>query len=99
MDPFQATLLFSTFAILLAVGVPIAISIGLSALFPLVLSLDPGAAVTTLAQRMATGLDRFTLLAIPFFILSGQFMNRGGIARRLIDFARGTIVPFDQHYA
>jgi tripartite ATP-independent transporter DctM subunit len=43
---------------------------------------------TTVAQRMATGLDSFALLAIPFFILAGQLMNRGGIARRLIDFAK-----------
>lgn len=91
MDPLQATLLFSAFAILLALGVPIAVSIGLSALLPLALSLDTDLALTTLAQRMATGLDRFTLLAIPFFILSGQLMNRGGIARRLIDFARALV--------
>ena len=43
---------------------------------------------TTIAQRMATGIDSFALLAIPFFILAGQLMNSGGIARRLIDFAR-----------
>jgi tripartite ATP-independent transporter DctM subunit len=41
-----------------------------------------------IAQRMATGLDSFALLAIPFFILAGQLMNRGGIARRLIDLAK-----------
>lgn len=45
-------------------------------------------AFTTVAQRMATGLDSFALLAIPFFILAGQIMNRGGIARRLINFAK-----------
>ena len=45
-------------------------------------------ALTTLAQQMATSLDSFTLLAIPFFILAGQFMNQGGIADRLIAFAK-----------
>jgi len=45
-------------------------------------------AITTVAQRMATGIDSFALLAIPFFILSGLLMGRGGIARRLIDFAK-----------
>jgi len=45
-------------------------------------------ALTTVAQRMATGLDSFGLLAIPFFILAGHIMNRGGIARRLVAFAR-----------
>jgi len=44
--------------------------------------------VTTISQRMATGLDSFSLLAIPFFILSGQLMNKGGIASRLIDFSK-----------
>ena len=50
-------------------------------------------AFTTLAQRMATGLDSFALLAIPFFVLSGQLMNRGGIARRLVDFAKVLVGP------
>ena len=50
---------------------------------------DP--ALITVAQRMATGLDSFALLAIPFFILAGQLMNRGGIARRLIDFAKAVV--------
>ncbi len=81
------TLLFS-FAVLLGIGVPIAYSIGLSAMLTLLISVPPLASFTTLAQRMATGLDSFTLLAIPFFILAGQLMNRGGIARRLIDFAK-----------
>ena len=54
----------------------------------LIVSADSLSAFTTLAQRMATGLDSFTLLAIPFFILAGQLMNRGGIALRLIDFAK-----------
>jgi tripartite ATP-independent transporter DctM subunit len=45
-------------------------------------------AITTIAQRMGTGLDSFSLLAIPFFILAGELMNRGGIANRLIEFAK-----------
>jgi len=40
---------------------------------------------------MATGLDSFSLLAIPFFILAGQLMNQGGIANRLINFARSLV--------
>jgi tripartite ATP-independent transporter DctM subunit len=46
-----------------------------------------------LAQRMATSLDSFTLSAIPFFILAGQIMNRGGIAVRLINFAKAIVGP------
>src|SRR5699024_1269715 len=47
--------------------------------------------LVTIAQRMAAGLDSFTLLAIPFFILAGQIMNQGGIAHRLINFAKTLI--------
>jgi len=84
----EALILAAVFAILLFAGVPIAFAIGLSALAGLIVSLDVTSASTVIAQRMATGLDSFALLAIPFFILSGQMMNRGGIARRLIDLAK-----------
>lgn len=91
MDPYHAAALLGTFGGLVILGVPISVGIGIAAFATLALSVDPGTASTTVAQRIATGLDRFTLLAIPFFILSGQFMNRGGIARRLIDFARALV--------
>jgi len=77
-----------SFVVLLAVGVPISFSIGISTILTMLMSIDPVPALTTVAQRMATGLDSFALLAIPFFILAGQLMNRGGIARRLIDLAK-----------
>ena len=84
----EALILALVFAVLLFAGVPIAFAIGSAAVAALLVSLDPAAATTVIAQRMATGLDSFALLAIPFFILSGQLMNRGGIARRLIDLAK-----------
>lgn len=90
----EAIILALVFAILLFAGVPIAFAIGTAALAALLLSLDPGAASTVIAQRMATGLDSFALLAIPFFILAGQLMNRGGIARRLIDLAKVIVGRF-----
>ena len=77
-----------SFLLFLSLGVPIAYSLGLSATLTLLMSADSLVSFTTLAQRMATGLDSFTLLAIPFFILAGQLMNKGGIAIRLIDFAK-----------
>lgn len=80
-------LLFS-FVVLLGIGVPVAYSIGISALLTMLVSIPAIASFTTLAQRMATGLDSFALLAIPFFILAGQLMNRGGIATRLIELAK-----------
>jgi len=85
-----AILVFS-FLILLSIGVPIAWSIGLSSTFTMLVSIPAMPAFTTVAQRMATALDSFSLLAIPFFILAGQIMNQGGIAKRLIRFAK-TIV-------
>ncbi len=91
MDPVHAAVLLGVFVVLLVLGVPIAVGIGLASLSALLLAMDPATAFTTVAQRMATGLDRFTLLAIPFFILSGLLMNRGGIARRLIDLARAMV--------
>jgi len=57
----------------------------------MLLSIKPDPALTTMAQRIATGLDSFTLLAIPFFILAGQLMSKGGIARRLIEFAKALL--------
>ncbi len=88
MDPLHILILLLVFLFLLFIGVPISFSIGLSTLATMLLSIKTGPALTTVAQRMATGLDSFALLAIPFFILSGLLMNRGGIARRLIDFAK-----------
>ena len=84
----EVFILVISFIILLGIGVPIAWSIGLSSIFTMLVSIPAIPAFTTVAQRMATGLDSFALLAIPFFILAGQIMNRGGIARRLIAFAR-----------
>lgn len=88
MDYIGVLVLVLSFVILLAIGVPIAFGIGISAMLTMLVSIDSIAAFTTLAQRIVTGLDSFALLAIPFFIFAGQLMNRGGIATRLIDFAK-----------
>ncbi|HAC16340.1 MAG TPA: hypothetical protein DCE78_10420, partial [Bacteroidetes bacterium] len=88
MEFLEVLVLIVSFIVLILIGVPVAWGIGLSSLLTLLVSIDSYAAVTTLAQRMATGLDSFTLLAIPFFILAGQLLNTGGIARRLIDLAK-----------
>ncbi len=87
-------ILLVSFIACLALSVPIAISIGISTVVTMLLTIPAGPAVTTVAQRMATGLDSFALLAIPFFILAGQLMARGGIAGRLIDFARVLVGGF-----
>ncbi len=74
-----------TFFVLLLMNAPVAVAIAVSSLLAILANGgDPG---YTVAQRMANGVDSFPLLAIPFFVFSGYLMGRGGLARRLIDFA------------
>lgn len=80
-----------SFISLLAIGTPVAWSIAISSLLTMLVSFPAIPAFTTISQRMATGLDSFALLAIPFFVLSGQLMNKGGIAHRLIAFAKSLV--------
>jgi tripartite ATP-independent transporter DctM subunit len=94
MDPTTVLILAVSFALLLLVGVPVAFCIGISTALTLLLTVDPTSTMTTVAQRVATGLDSFALLAIPFFILAGQLMNRGGMARRLVSFAKSVLGTF-----
>lgn len=88
MDIIGIVVLVVSFFFLLIVGVPIAYSIGVAGVLTMLVHIDSLPALTTYALRMASGLDSFALLAIPFFILAGNIMNRGGIALRLIDFAK-----------
>ena len=80
--------LLITFVVLLALNVPISISIGVATLLTMLFTIDVEPALVTISQRMASGINSFALLAIPFFILSGILMGRGGIAHRLIEFAK-----------
>ncbi|ABR73528.1 hypothetical protein CBG46_04630 [Actinobacillus succinogenes] len=80
--------LAGSFFFFLAIGVPISFAIGVSSLLTILLALPMESAITVISQKMASGLDSFSLLAIPFFILAGNIMNRGGIALRLIEFAK-----------
>ncbi|SLN23146.1 Sialic acid TRAP transporter permease protein SiaT [Aquimixticola soesokkakensis] len=81
-------ILFASFGVLMVVGVPIAFSIGISAALTFLLFMSFDQSVFVIAQQMASGLDSFTLLAIPFFILAGNIMNRGGLAMRLVNLAQ-----------
>lgn len=74
--------------ILLLGGIPIAIALGIASLAAILPTLNFNAAVLTAAQRIFSGISVFTLIAIPFFILAGNIMNKGGIAIRLINFAK-----------
>ena len=73
-------------AALLILGVPIAFSIGLASIVTILATVPLKVAVLTAAQRTFVGMSSFTLTAIPFFILAGNLMNEGGVAKRLVDF-------------
>ena len=75
---------FSIFFLLLLIGVPVAFSLGIATFFGILMTNVP---VLVIFQRMLAGVDSFTLLAIPFFILMGNIMEKGGIARRIVNFS------------
>ncbi|MGH0004216.1 TRAP transporter large permease [Pseudovibrio ascidiaceicola] len=81
-------ILFGVFGVLVTLGVPISFAIGLAATATITFLISFDQALFVVSQKMASGLDSFTLLAIPFFILAGNIMNSGGIARRLIELAK-----------
>jgi tripartite ATP-independent transporter DctM subunit len=82
------TILFVSFSLLLLTGVPVAFCLGLSSMATvLYLGIPP----VVVFQQMSTGMNAFAMLAIPFFIYSGDLMIRGGIADRLIQFASSLV--------
>lgn len=83
-----ALIMFSVLVITLLLGFPIAISIGLSSILAILPSLAFDNTLVTGAQRIFSGISNFTLIAIPFFILAGNIMNQGGIAKKLVAFAQ-----------
>ncbi|SFB53001.1 TRAP transporter, DctM subunit [Amycolatopsis marina] len=84
IDPIAVTLLFGGFAVLLLLRVPVALALVMSSIASALWLAIPLAVV---GQKMMQGLNSFPLLAIPFFILAGEVMATGGVARRLIDLA------------
>jgi tripartite ATP-independent transporter DctM subunit len=82
------TILFVSFAALLLMGVPVAFCLGLSSMATV---LYIGIPPVVIFQQMSTGMNAFAMLAIPFFIYSGDLMIRGGIADRLIQFASSLV--------
>lgn len=77
-------ILFGSFAILLLLNVPIAVSLGLSSIAAM---LANGTSLIMLPMQLHTAIGKFTLLAIPFFILAGNVMEKAGISERLINLA------------
>lgn len=78
-------------AVLLAVGVPISYAIAISSLAAILQTVPLDVSVLTAAQRTFVGMSKFSLTAIPFFILAGNLMNQGGIAKRLVDFVMAVL--------
>ncbi|MEJ5228885.1 MAG: TRAP transporter large permease [Pseudothermotoga sp.] len=78
------TILFSSFALMMLLGAPIAFCLTVSSLLTMIYLKLPAMVVF---QRMSAGINAFSLIAIPFFILAGQIMADGGIARRIVEFS------------
>ena len=85
----RAALLFALLLALMATGMPISIALGLSVLTYLFIlsTVDP----KMVGLKLFTSIDRFEIMAIPFFILAGNFLTTGGVARRMIAFATSMI--------
>ena len=82
----MAIVLLIIFVALMAVGVPIAISMAASSILYMVMFVDTP--IVVIAQQMLAGVNKYTLLAIPFFMIAGSLMEHGGISRRLVDFCK-----------
>ena len=79
-------IIMAVLLVLLVLGVPISYAIGISSLAAILPTVPPDVSVLTAAQRTFVGMSNFSLTAIPFFVLAGNLMNQGGIAKRLVDF-------------
>lgn len=85
----KIVLLFGLMFLLMAIGAPIAVSLGVATMSTMILTTNIG--LTTMATACFSGLDSFPLMAIPFFILAGNLMKSGGISRRILDFADAVV--------
>lgn len=88
IDPIVfGSVLFGLLVVLIVIRVPVAVALGVSSFVTIVMSVGFDQSSFIAAQRMISGINSVTLLAIPFFVLAGSLMNNGGIAGRLIDAA------------
>ena len=88
----ETLLLFAMVLGLLLLGAPISVSLGLSSV--LFLQWFSNDSLSSMAQKLFEAMQHYTLLAIPFFILSSSFMSTGGVAKRIIRFAIAVVGPF-----
>jgi len=83
-------ILFSVMFLLLIVGMPIAMTLGMSTFFVMT-TVDGAPPVSLLARSIVTGADSFPLIAVPLFVLAGDLMQKGGLSRRIIFFASSLV--------
>src|SRR6187397_1842509 len=85
----NSALIFGLLIVLMLTGMPISIALGLTVLsYLFVLTTVP---IEAVALKLFTGIESFEIMAIPFFILAGNFLTHGGVARRMIRFAASLI--------
>lgn len=87
-------ILFGSFALMLIIGVPIAMSLGIAGMATIVFSPTINLSLNVIAQRIFGGLDSTSIMAIAFFVLAGNIMTKGGISRRLVEFANSIVGGF-----
>ncbi len=88
----MSTVLFGVFVLMVALNVPIAASLGLAAIAAIVFS--KSVPLIVVGQKLFASIDSFPLMAIPFFMIAGNLMERGGISKRLITFANTMLGSF-----
>src|SRR5205085_6201976 len=85
----RSTLIFTLLISLMLTGMPISIALGLTVLSFMFLLGD--VSLDSVAMKLFTGIESFEIMAIPFFILAGNFLTHGGVARRMIEFATSMV--------
>jgi C4-dicarboxylate transporter DctM subunit len=88
----SALIIFALLTVLMLTGMPVSISLGLTVMTFLFVFTD--VPLESVALKLFTGIEKFEIMAIPFFILAGNFLTHGGVARRMIDFATSMVGHF-----
>ncbi|WP_295413137.1 TRAP transporter large permease subunit, partial [uncultured Thiodictyon sp.] len=84
-----ALIIFALLLILMVTGMPVSIALGLTVLtYLFTMTSVP---IESVALKLFTGIEKFEIMAIPFFILAGNFLTHGGVARRMINFASSVV--------
>lgn len=87
----EGILIILFFFLMMAIGIPVAVALGVASIVYIIGFV--GLPSIIVVQQMISGVDKFTLLAIPFFMMAGSLMEQGGISRRIVDFAKKLLGP------